>query len=122
MIIKTNKHIPAVKFDKRILLLAVKGLLCNAALHGSNERGVRLNNYVSGAHVHFVIRDWGQGMIDTQLAELFSRRSAKQSNHTSSGLGMGLHLLQRLINTGGGMVRAYSKPQVGTLMVLSLPR
>lgn len=108
--------------DERILSLALKGLLSNAAMHGASHKGLRISSYKSADHINFAIRDWGSGMSKEQLDTLFSRRSSKHDENAQPSLGVGLHLLKRLIKTSGGEIKAYSAEGVGTLMILSLPK
>lgn len=120
--INQTKPLASIQFDERVLMLALKSLLSNAATHGHSGQGIRLSSYTSHSHIYFVVRDWGQGMRDFQLEELFARRSAKDVLPAQPGLGMGLHLLKRLINMADGDIKAYSKINIGTLIVLRIPR
>lgn len=100
--------------------VAIKSLLNNSLQHGDSVHGSRIRSYLINDTVHICIRDWGKGMSPEEVLTLFDRRPAT-SQSDSDGLGVGLHLLRKLIHSSGGDIRAYAKTDVGTLMVLSLP-
>lgn len=112
----------SVNFDDRVLQLSLQSLIVNAYLHGNSTQGSRIKCYTTPTQFHIAIRDWGKGMSADQLGNLFSRRPAISQTDGNRGLGIGLHLLHRLIDTSGGNIKAYSCKDVGTLMVLILPR
>lgn len=112
----------SVSFDERVLQLSLQSLIVNTHLHGNNTHGCRISCYTTPTQLNIAIRDWGKGMSEEQLRNLFSRQPAKSQTEGNKGLGIGLHLLQRLVNTSGGNIKAFSSEGVGTLMVLSLPR
>ena len=119
-----NHALPALSFDERVLLLSLKSILSNAGQYAHTDKGVRINTYTNGKYLGVAIRDWGMGMPAEQLAELFARRSAVKADlgndSSSHGLGVGMHLLSKLVSTSGGEIKAYSKPDSGTLIVLWL--
>lgn len=115
-----SRHKPNTYFDERVLLVAIKSLLNNSLQHGSSTHGIRISSYLVKDTVYICIRDWGQGMSSEDILTLFDRHPATAQSD-SDGLGVGLHLLRKLIHSSGGDIRAYAKAGAGTLMVLSLP-
>lgn len=108
-------------FDERVLLVAIKSLLNNSLQHGHSTYGSSISSYLIKDTVYVCIRDWGKGMPTEEVLTLFDRRPATTISD-SDGLGVGLHLLRKLIHSSGGDLRAYSSPQTGTLMILTLPK
>jgi len=109
-----------VRFDERVLLLSLNSLITNSLIHGASTKGTRINLYNDKEHLHIAIRDWGTGMDTRQLSEIFDRQSLTHVEH-GSGLGVGLHLLHKLVVSSGGNIKVYSRQSVGSLFVLSVP-
>lgn len=115
-----TKPLPKVHFDERILLVAIRSLLNNCQQHGKSKHGCRISSYVNKGQVQICIRDWGKGMSQEQQLTLFDRHSS-QAQSDANGLGVGLHLLRKLIHSSGGDIMAKSSKGVGALIILSIP-
>jgi signal transduction histidine kinase/ActR/RegA family two-component response regulator len=77
----------------------------------------------SGSDAVVTITDTGIGIPPEQLASIFEMFSqVDRTNRTHGGLGIGLHLVKRLIEMHGGQVSAHSDgPGLGSRFTVRLP-
>jgi signal transduction histidine kinase len=86
------------------------------AMTESPTRQLEITTCLAGNDVEVIIRDVGKGIPPDIYPRLFQERI-----ENSSGLGMGLLMVQAIVQTYGGDVRVKDTSPHGTTMVLSLP-
>ncbi len=111
-----------VQADPRRLEQVVANLVDNALQHGAAPVSVELME--SGpSSVRFAVVDHGAGVPDSQVATLFARVASlsRRSRDRSRGTGLGLSLVQGLVQAMGGQV-AYDRDKAGgARFTVSLP-
>ncbi len=77
----------------------------------------------SGSDVELRVRDTGVGIPSKELSRLFDRfhRIESTRSRTHEGSGIGLALVQELVQLHGGLVRVESELGVGSTFMVSLP-
>lgn len=110
--------------DPESLKIVLRNLFDNA-IKFSNEGG-KIAVYVrSDADlVELVVEDTGLGMSETTRLNLLktSAQPAKKQHEELVGTGLGLQLCKSMIAKNGGMFTIESEEQVGTKMIVSLPK
>jgi PAS domain S-box-containing protein len=98
-------------------------LLSNAVKFTPAGGTVRVSISKYGSRVQIVVRDDGVGISDDLLPHIFERFRQGQITGSagSSGLGLGLAIVQRLVDLHGGSVRAASLEGKGSTFTVSLP-
>jgi GAF domain-containing protein len=86
------------------------------AMERTSKRRLSVTTYRVGERVEVAIADTGPGIPPEIQARLFGARS-----ESDKGLGMGLLMVQAILQTYGGDVRLESSDARGTTMVLWLP-
>jgi len=73
--------------------------------------------------VHFTVRDTGIGIAQNDLLRIFEPFTQVESPYTRmhGGIGLGLAIVKRLTALMGGNLEAYSEPERGTEVHLTLP-
>lgn len=110
-----------VEGDVRRLEQVVANLLSNAIVHAATPRiQVRLRR-AEGAAV-LEVQDDGRGIPATDLPRLFSRfyQVERPDRPSRGGLGLGLYLVQELVEAHGGTVTVVSTPGQGTTFTVRL--
>jgi len=109
--------------DPRRIRRIVRNLLGNAIEHGegrpivvavdSNESAIALS-----------VRDYGLGMTEEESARVFDRfwRADPSRTRTIGGTGLGLAISLEDAVSHGGMLDVWSRPGVGSVFRLTLPR
>jgi len=121
-----TSEIPAgalrINADPLRLTQAFGNVLGNAAKY--TERGGRISLSVcqQGTDVEIRVRDTGIGIPAEQLPRIFDLFTQVRSDHSQSGLGIGLALVRRLLQMHGGTITAHSEgPGQGTEFLIRLP-
>lgn len=106
-----------VKVDVSLFSRALLNLIDNAQRHGNGltKLAVRLD----GNRVLFEIHDGGPGFSATVLQRAFE--PFVRSNQ-AGGLGLGLSLVQKIVQAHGGVVRLANAAEGGALVVVEVPR
>ncbi len=104
--------------DKRRLERVVANLVRNAEGHGGGCTAVLVER--DAAAVRVVVEDDGPGLDPDQVDRIFDR-FARGRGTTSSGVGLGLAIVQRHVALHGGRVEATSRPEGGARFVVELP-
>jgi PAS domain S-box-containing protein len=110
--------------DPTRLLQVFDNLLNNAAKYTDPGGHIAITVAVEGGEAVVTIRDDGIGMPPDLLARAFELfvQGTRSLDRTQGGLGIGLTLVQTLVNMHGGAVRAFSEgPGRGTELVVRLP-
>jgi len=101
----------------------VVNLISNAVKYSPGGGPVEIAVTDESDSVSFAVTDHGLGMTDTQTRRIFEPFSrVGLSADAIPGVGLGLHVLQRLVRAHGGTVEVTSAPQRGSTFRVHLPR
>jgi signal transduction histidine kinase len=113
---------PSVHFPRLYLESILKNLVHNALKYRDPQRGplVQVQTRPQGAFVELTVTDNGRGMDlprdRARLFQPFSRLSAD-----GEGTGLGLHMLQNILQQHGGSLDVHSTLGVGSTFTVLLP-
>jgi PAS domain S-box-containing protein len=112
--------LPSVQIQANQMLDSVfRNLLSNAIQHNDKQRPeVSVSATTHDRRVVVRIADNGPGVPDDQKEDIFGRG---EKGLDSSGTGLGLYLVQRLITHYGGEVRVEDNDPEGAVFTLELP-
>ncbi len=101
----------------------VLNLLSNAFKFTLNGQ-ITIAQHIIDDHVELVVQDTGTGIAGEELPHIFERfyRAHKAQARTQEGSGIGLSLVNELVQLLGGTVRASSSIGEGTTFTISIPR
>lgn len=110
--------------DAARLTQVVANLLTNAAKYTPPGGRVSIDGAMNGAEVVLQVRDNGIGMTPDTLERAFDRfvQGKQGGDRAAGGLGLGLSIVQSLVQRHGGTVQAHSDgPDQGSELVVRLP-
>jgi PAS domain S-box-containing protein len=115
-------HLPAVDADLTALGQVFANLIGNSLKYRSPERAlkVEIGGQLEGAAVKYWVRDNGLGIPESskeRLFQVFQRFHPQRAQ----GEGMGLAIVQRIVERLGGTIRADSEEGKGTTFFITLP-
>jgi signal transduction histidine kinase len=117
--------IPAVTLatDRRKLRTVVKNLVGNALKFTAAGR-VTVGAVCNGPTVVLTVTDTGIGIPTAEQPHIFDKfRQVDSSDRRSyGGVGLGLHIVQRLVDQLGGTIAVASEPGAGSTFTVILPR
>lgn len=133
--VEVPDHLPLIAGDRTALRSAVQNLVGNAVKYGRDARWLRISAAVvtgaatSGvtrsAHgvVQIVVEDRGPGIPEDDRAHIFEAfyRGRHAVSHQIHGSGLGLHLVQRIVEAHGGRVTVSCDPSPGCRFTIVLP-
>jgi signal transduction histidine kinase len=109
----------ALEADRQLLSSAVANLLQNAFKFGGSHHHVWLRAYAQADRVLIEVEDECGGLPAGMANTLFL--PFNQHNADRSGLGLGLSIVQRVIEASGGALRAHDVPETGCVFTIDLP-
>jgi len=112
-----------VRGDARLLRMVVENLLCNAWKFTGKKEGARIefgSLLKDGTEVCFV-RDNGVGFDMTNVGKIFHAFQRLHNQADFPGAGLGLAIVQRIIERHGGNIWAESEEEKGSTFYFNLP-
>jgi len=110
--------LPAVRVDRDQIKQAFFNVIKNAlqAMPGGGRLNIALES--SDRYVTITFADSGVGIEQDRIGQIF------EPYHTTKkgGSGLGLMILQRIVQDHGGQLEVHSEPNVGTTFKILLPR
>ena len=129
--IEVERHIapnlPAVVGDRAALRRALQNLIQNSARHAAVGRWIGVSAEATKAGraeaVRLTVRDRGPGIPSGEESRIFQAfyRGRQALAAGVSGSGLGLSLVQRIMDAHGGTVEVVSTPGAGSAFSLVLP-
>ena len=113
--------LPPIMGDRDLLLLAVHNLLDNALKFSRPGDRVELRASEDGAAVVIEVADTGPGIPETDLPHIWEELYRGQGARSVPGSGLGLALVQAIVQRHGGQVTVRSRAGQGTVFTVRLP-
>jgi PAS domain S-box-containing protein len=112
------------EWDQDRLAQLLGNLLRNALDYSPEDTPVMLALQDEGTHVRIEVRNRGEPIPAELLPVLFEpfRRGQLRGNRSTSGLGLGLYIVQQIASAHGGTIEARSTREEGTVLTVRLPR
>ena len=111
----------APHFDAGLLRTATENLISNALKYSPPDRRVRVTLSAEGPAWQLSVADAGRGMPEAELAKLFQPFFRASNVGTTPGTGLGLTIVQRVMELHGGHVDFRSQEGQGTTVTLRFP-
>ena len=108
--------------DRRKLRIIVKNLVGNALKFTPNGEVV-VRSEVRGERCALVVRDTGVGIPADRLPLIFEmfRQGDSSDTRSYSGVGLGLYIVQRVLDQLGGQIAVASAPDRGSTFTVTIP-
>lgn len=121
-IVSVNQ-LPAAKGDTNMIKQVWTNLISNAIKYSSKKDNpeIEINSYRDDYQVIYTIKDNGVGFNMEYSHKLFGVFQRLHSNAEFEGTGVGLAIVQRIVNRHGGKIWAESEPYKGATFFFSLP-
>ncbi|PYS52771.1 MAG: hypothetical protein DMG13_15085 [Acidobacteria bacterium] len=121
-----DPELPPVKADAAALTQCLQNLLSNALKYGRRGGAAHIEilakNDAAAREVQLSVRDDGPGIDSVDRRHLFEPfyRGVRVGSNVP-GNGLGLHLVQRMMQSQGGRVTFTASPEGGALFTLHIP-
>ncbi|MEG4032411.1 response regulator [Microcoleus sp. w1-18aA5] len=119
--LQLNLQDSSVAIDSVRLAKIVEELLDNAFKFSLEGTPVLLSTFVENQTFILSVKDQGRGMTTDQISQLEAYRQFDRKLYQQAGLGLGLAIVQLLVELHGGEFKIESLPQQETIVCVSLP-
>ena len=113
--------LPEVEGDPDLLLLAVHNLLDNAIKFTAPEDTIEVRAFDDGSSVVIEVADTGPGIPSSEIKQVWEELYRGEQARGVPGSGLGLPLVNAIIEKHGGKVGLRSRPDQGTVFSVRLP-
>lgn len=112
-----------VNMDVNMIRFVIRNLVQNA-IKFTDEGSISIGCIERPSSFDFYVRDTGAGMTPEQVLNLFDWTNRKSTRGTrgESGSGLGLIMCKEFVDAHGGDILVDSKPGVGTMFTVRIPR
>jgi signal transduction histidine kinase len=121
--VEIAEDLPAVEVDPESIGQALLNLVNNAIKYSADEKYINIEVRQEGERVLISVRDKGIGVAKADQKRIFEKfyRAENTLVHTTKGSGLGLALVQHIMEAHGGAVDLLSVPGQGSTFTLVLP-
>ena len=122
--VQVDDQLPPVIADAEALVTALINLLDNAVKYTPPEKRIRLRVHRDARGVVFAVQDNGIGIPAREQRRIFRRfyRIDQRLARETSGVGLGLSIVDLIARAHGGTVTVESGAGEGSTFILRLPR
>ncbi len=109
--------------DRELLDHACYNLLTNAVKYSPQRTQVTISVRNEDGRIYVSVRDQGMGMDRNEVKKVFRKfyRTRKAEQSGEAGTGIGLSIVQQIVEQHEGRIEVTSKPGVGSCFTLVLP-
>jgi len=109
--------------DRELMEYACYNLLTNAVKYSPQRTEVTASTGKAAGHVLIAVKDQGIGMDQKEVKQIFQKfyRTKKAEESGEAGTGIGLSIVQQIVEQHSGRIEVTSKPGVGSCFTLTLP-
>lgn len=114
--------LPEVRGDEDLLYLALRNVLGNAVKFTQTEESIQVRAYEDTNHIVVEVADEGSGIPEEELPHVTDELFRGKGARGTPGSGLGLALVDAIIERHGGQISIRSRVNQGTVIALRLPR
>jgi signal transduction histidine kinase len=109
--------------DRELMEYACYNLLTNAVKYSPQRTEVTVRCWIEGGRVRIAVEDQGIGMDQKEVKQIFQKfyRTRKAEESGEAGTGIGLSIVQQIVEQHGGQIDVTSQPGAGSCFTLVLP-
>ncbi len=109
--------------DRELMEYACYNLLTNAVKYSPQLTQVTVSATRDGGDIRIAVQDQGIGMDQKEVKQVFQKfyRTKKAEESGEAGTGIGLSIVQQIVEQHGGEIEVASQPGAGSCFTLVLP-
>jgi signal transduction histidine kinase len=102
--------------DRELVEYACYNLLTNAVKYSPQRTEVTASAWKNDSWIHIAVKDQGIGMDQKEVKQIFQKfyRTKKAEESGEAGTGIGLSIVQQIVEQHGGRIEVTSKPGAGS--------
>jgi two-component system sensor histidine kinase SenX3 len=109
--------------DRELMEYACYNLLTNAVKYSPQRTEVTVAAWEDDGHIRIAVKDQGIGMDQKEVKQIFQKfyRTKKAEESGEAGTGIGLSIVQQIVEQHGGRIEVTSQPGAGSCFTLVVP-
>jgi signal transduction histidine kinase len=109
--------------DRELMEYACYNLLTNAVKYSPRDTEVTVTARKVDGQIRIAVKDQGIGMDHKEVKQIFQKfyRTKKAEESGEAGTGIGLSIVQQIVEQHGGQIDVISQPGAGSCFTLVLP-
>jgi signal transduction histidine kinase len=109
--------------DRELMEYACYNLLTNAVKYSPQQTQVSASAWKDSGTIRIAVQDQGIGMDQKEVKQIFQKfyRTKKAEESGEAGTGIGLSIVQQIVEQHGGRIEVTSQPGAGSCFTLVLP-
>ncbi len=122
--LQIQNKVEKVFIDSNIVRIVLMNLISNALKYTETNGTITLCAFKNTSAIHIKVKDSGIGMSDSLINKLFNEKSFTQSKtglRGEQGTGLGLSVVQELVQIHKGKIKVESQEGQGTTFELEFP-
>ncbi len=113
--------LPLVEIDSVLMERVLCNLLENAAKYTPEGSRIEVKAEAKGPWLELLVCDDGPGLPAGRQDAVFEKFTRGRAESNVSGMGLGLAIVQSVMQAHDGTVRAFNRPEGGACFVIALP-
>jgi signal transduction histidine kinase len=115
--------LPSIHGDADALVTALLNLLDNAWKYSGDEKRIVLRTEARNGNICFAVEDNGIGLSPSECRRVFDRfyQTDQRLARAAGGCGLGLSIVQSIVDAHHGSVRVESEPGRGSAFTIEIP-
>jgi len=120
---KIDNNLPQLRVDREAIARSLLNLVNNAVKYSATEKYLGVHLYRRNGGVNLEVVDHGIGIPAKEQLKIFEKfyRVGDPLVHNTKGSGLGLSLVQHIVQAHGGVVAVESAPGHGSKFIITLP-
>ena len=110
-----------VPMDPTLMVQVLNNLIENAVKYAENGSPIDLTVEEQEQTVTFTVRDYGRGLSETDLQNLFEPINHRTGD-SRHGMGLGLSICRSIIRAHGGTIEGHNGEERGAVFTITLPK
>ena len=109
--------------DRELMEYACYNLLTNAVKYSPQRTEVSVSAWKDDDRIRIAVKDQGIGMDHKEVRQIFQKfyRTKKAEESGEAGTGIGLSIVQQIVEQHGGRIEVTSQPGAGSCFTLVMP-
>lgn len=109
--------------DRELMEYACYNLLTNAVKYSPQQTQVTVSGWKDNGNIRLAIKDQGIGMDQKEVKKIFQKfyRTRKAEESGEAGTGIGLSIVQQIVEQHGGVIEVVSQPGAGSCFTMVIP-
>ncbi|HMC62086.1 MAG TPA: ATP-binding protein, partial [Candidatus Solibacter sp.] len=109
--------------DRELMEYACYNLLTNAVKYSPQRTEVTVSGWKDDGQIRVAVQDQGIGMDQKEVKQIFQKfyRTKKAEESGEAGTGIGLSIVQQIVEQHGGRIEVTSQPGAGSCFTLVMP-